>query len=295
MHYVDLCWQKQFNKGASMKNTILGVLILGTMSLMGCATSTTAPHYGEPHAPMTQHYEDSLFKVTNNGEFSVEVLFPDKKVEMGVNKVDFIIHDKQDRDVTGARITVTPWMPSMNHGVMEKPVVIGKGGGMYRIENVVFSMTGDWELRVEIASGSVTDTVNIPLPAVGAMGHTHAMMAPDKSKLDLATEKTSMKGHFTVSYKSDVQPVPINKLHSWDLTVKSADGKLLKNARVMILGDMPEHGHGFPTEPEVSGTMEDGHYLVEGIKFSMPGWWVVTFHITAGDMMDQVSFNLLLQ
>jgi hypothetical protein len=278
-----------------MKRIILGVFILGMMSWMGCATPMTAPPQGETHAPMTQHYEDSVFKVTENGEFSVEVLFPDKKVEMGVNNVDFIVHNKQDKDVTGARITVTPWMPSMGHGVMEKPVITERGGGLYNIKNVVFSMTGDWELRVEIASGSVTDTVNIPLPAVGAMGHTHTMKAPDKSKIDTAMERTSMKGHFTVSYKSDVQPVPVNRLHSWDLTVKSADGKLLKNASVKILGDMPEHGHGFPTEPEVSGTMEDGHYLVEGLKFSMPGWWVVTFHITAGDMMDQVSFNLLLQ
>lgn len=278
-----------------MKSLILGVLILGMMSWMGCTTSGTAPDHRGIHAPMTPHYEHSKFYVTENGEFSVEVLFPDDKVEMGVNRLDFIIHNKIDRDVTGARITVTPWMPSMGHGVMEKPVITAKGGGLYHIKNVVFSMTGDWELRVEIASGSVTDKVNIPMGAVGAMGHTHTMKAPDKSKIDTAMERTSMKGHFTVSYKSDAQPVPINRLHSWDLTIKSADGKLLKNASVMILGDMPEHGHGFPTEPEVSGTMADGQYLVEGLKFSMPGWWVVTFHITAGDMMDHVSFNLLLQ
>ena len=41
--------------------------------------------------------------------------------------------------------------------------------------------------------------------------------------------------------------------------------------------------------------MEDGKYLVEGLKFSMPGWWVVTFYIQAGDMTDHVSFNLLLR
>ena len=104
-----------------------------------------------------------------------------------------------------------------------------------------------------------------------------------------------MKGHFTASYKSDIDPVMVNRLHSWNLSIESADGKPVKNASIKILGDMPEHGHGFPTEPEVSGTMEDGQYLVEGLKFSMPGWWVVTFHITAGDMMDHVSFNLLLQ
>lgn len=278
-----------------MKRVILGVLILGFASWTGCATTQTAHVDGEMHAPMTQHYEGSLFKVTENGEFSVEVLFPDKKVEMGVNKVDLIIHNKDDKDVTGARITVAPWMPSMGHGVMEKPVVNEKGGGLYNLSNVVFSMTGDWELRLEIASGSTTDNVNISLPPVGAMGHTHTMKAPDHSKIDTSMKSASMKGHFNVSYQSEVHPMPVNRLLSWNLNVTTADGKPLKNANIKILGDMPEHGHGFPTEPEVSGTMEDGLYLVEGVKFSMPGWWVVTFHITAGDMMDHVSFNLLLK
>lgn len=278
-----------------MKRAMLILMILGLVSWTGCATTQTAKDDGGMHAPMTQHYEDSIFKVTENGEFSVEVLFPDKKVEMGVNNVDLIIHNKNDMDVTGARITVTPWMPSMGHGVMEKPVVNEKGGGLYNVKNVIFSMTGDWELRLVIASGSNTDSVKIPMPPVGAMGHTHSMKAPDPSQIDTSIEKTSMKGQFTVSYKSDVHPMPVNRLLSWNLNVRTADGKSVKNAQIKILGDMPEHGHGFPTEPEVSGTMEDGQYLVEGLKFSMPGWWVVTFHITAGDMMDHVSFNLLVQ
>jgi hypothetical protein len=183
----------------------------------------------------------------------------------------------------------------MDHGVMEKPVINEKGGGLYNVSNVVFTMTGDWELRLEITSGSTTDTVKIPMPPIGAMGHTHFMKAPDTSQIDTSMESTSMKGHYTVSYKSSVDPVPVNRLHTWDLIVKSADGKPAKDASIKILGDMPEHGHGFPTEPEVSGTMADGQYLVEGLKFSMPGWWVVTFHIKTGDMMDHVSFNLLLK
>jgi len=278
-----------------MKKTILGVLILGMMAWTGCATTQTMQDGGEKHAPMTQHYKDSIFKATENGEFSVEVLFPDKKLEMGVNSVDLIIHNKMDKDVTGAKITVAPWMPSMGHGVMEGPVVNEKGGGLYNVKNVVFSMTGDWELQVEITSGSVRDKVNLPMPPVGAMGHTHAMKAPDPSMIDTSMEKASMKGHFNVSYKSEVHPVPVNRLLSWNLIVRDADGKPVKNASIKILGDMPEHGHGFPTEPEVSGAMEDGQYLVEGLKFSMPGWWVVTFHITAGNMVDHVSFNLLLK
>ena len=278
-----------------MKKVGLFPLILGLIMLAGYATSETAHGEGEAHAPMTKHYGDTLFKVTDNGEYSVEVLLPDQKVEMGVNKVDIIIHDRNDRDVAGADITVTPWMPSMDHGVMEKPVINEKGGGLYSVTNVVFSMTGEWELRLRISVGSTTDTVAIALPPIGAMGHTHSMKAPDRSSIDTAVEKSSGSGLFKVSYSSDVEPVPVNRLHSWNLQVVTADGKPVRGARILILGDMPEHGHGFPTEPEVSAGMRDGLYLVEGLKFSMPGWWVVTFHIAAGEIMDHVSFNLLLK
>ncbi len=286
-----------------MKRAILGILISGVVIWTGNAMAIHVTDGGkmpesdnkQMHSHMTQHYEDSIFKTTDRGEFSVEVLFPDKKVEMGVNRVDLIIHDKKDQDVAGARITVEPWMPSMGHGVIERPVVNEKGGGLYNVSNVIFSMTGDWELRLEITSGQVTDTVKIPIPSIGAMGHTHSMKAPDYSKIDTATKATSMMGLFTVSYEKTVSPIPVNRIISLELTVNYADGRPVKDAVIKILGDMPEHGHGFPTEPEVSGTMTDGKYLVEGLKFSMPGWWVVTFHISAGEMMDQVSFNILLQ
>ena len=278
-----------------MKRAMLSLMILGLVSWTGCATTQTAPDDGGMHAPMTKHYGDTLFKVTESGEYSIELLLPDQKVEMGVNKVDIIIHDKKDRDVAGADITVTPWMPSMDHGVMEKPVVNEKGGGLYSATNVVFSMTGDWELRLRITKGSTTETVTIPLPPIGAMGHTPSMEVPDLSSIDTAVEKVSGSGLFKVSYSSDIEPVPVNRIHSWNLQVTTADGKPVRSARMKILGDMPEHGHGFPTEPEVTAGMKDGLYLVEGLKFSMPGWWVVTFHIAAGEVMDHVSFNLLLQ
>jgi hypothetical protein len=285
-----------------MRKGLTVVLVLVLMGWTGSAFALHQMDMGDmpaegkvhQHAPMTQHYEDSIFKVTDNGDFSVEVLFPDKKVEMGVNRVDLIVHNREDKDVAGATITVTPWMPSMGHGVMEKPVVREKGGGLYNVSNVVFSMTGDWELRLEISSGKATDTVNIPLPAVGAMGHTHTMKAPDKSRIDTSKEVMSHMGLFKISYRSVADPVPVGRIITWELTVRTPDGKPVKGADIRILGDMPEHGHGLPTVPEVTETGTDGVYAVEGLKFSMPGWWVVTFHIQAGDMTDHVSFNLLL-
>ena len=55
---------------------------------------------------------------------------------------------------------------------------------------------------------------------------------------------------------------------------------------------MPEHGHGLPTQPEITPIGAGGLYRVDGMKFTMPGWWVVTISVRANDVHDSVSFNL---
>ena len=44
-------------------------------------------------------------------------------------------------------------------------------------------------------------------------------------------------------------------------------------AAITVDGGMPQHGHGFPTRPRVTRDLDDGTYLLEGMKFSMTGWW----------------------
>jgi hypothetical protein len=249
----------------------------------------------EKQPATTKHYEGSLHSMMDNGEFSVEILLPDSGLEMGVNKIDLILHDKGDKDVPGANITVTPWMPEMDHGVSEPPTVQEKGGGLYIVEDLTFTMTGKWELRLKIVKGDIEDTAVIALPMVGAMGHMHDMKTPDMDMIDTATEKKSKNGLFEVSYESKVTPIPLNRIISWELEVETVGDRKVENANITIVGDMPEHGHGFPTVPEVTEYLGDGKYLVEGLKFSMPGWWVVNFHIMDKDIMDSVSFNLIVE
>lgn len=47
-------------------------------------------------------------------------------------------------------VTVTPWMPSMGHGVPRKIVIEKLGPGLYRASKVFFTMKHDWELRFQI-------------------------------------------------------------------------------------------------------------------------------------------------
>jgi hypothetical protein len=128
-----------------------------------------------------------------------------------------------------------------------------------------------------------------------AMGSFAALPADSKpSDLDYATTRSSEKGIFTVTFVSRADPIPLNKLHSWQVHVEEANGKPVAGARIAVNGGMPQHGHGLPTQPQVTQDLGGGDYLVEGMKFQMHGWWVVNFLITSGEKSDKVTFNLRL-
>ena len=112
--------------------------------------------------------------------------------------------------------------------------------------------------------------------------------------LDYSTTRLSENGLFLVSYKSSQGNILISQIHQWILHVETADGQLVENATITVDGDMPEHGHGLPTRPQVTEYLGNGDYLLEGMKFQMGGWWVMDFTITAASTTDAVHFNLKL-
>ena len=101
-------------------------------------------------------------------------------------------------------------------------------------------------------------------------------------------------GMYTITATPKLDPLVINQIHEWTLHIETADGEPVDNARIMVEGDMPEHRHGLPTRPEVTENLGNGDYLVEGMKFSMPGHWEVTFTVTADDGSDAATFDLVL-
>lgn len=115
------------------------------------------------------------------------------------------------------------------------------------------------------------------------------------AELDYSTTRTSDEGRFVVSFTSALDPIAINQMHSWTLHVETADGAPVENAMIQVSGDMPEHRHGMPTQPQVTQNLGDGDYLVEGMRFQMGGWWAVTFVIDADGVQDSVTFNLRLR
>jgi hypothetical protein len=112
--------------------------------------------------------------------------------------------------------------------------------------------------------------------------------------LDVARARLSVQGLFEGTYTPALEPITIDKLHSWTLHLETADGTPVEDATITVHGDMPGHGHGLPTKPIVS-RLDNGNYLVEGMKFQMPGWWFVEFAVSAGGQQDTLRFDFVLK
>jgi hypothetical protein len=102
----------------------------------------------------------------------------------------------------------------------------------------------------------------------------------------------SQTGHYRVRYTSKLNPIVINRIHAWILHVETADGEPVLNADIAVVGGMPEHNHGLPTSPRMTQDLDDGDYLVEGMRFHMNGHWEITISISAGDGRDDIVIPL---
>ncbi len=120
-----------------------------------------------------------------------------------------------------------------------------------------------------------------------------ALLTPDVSAQD-DQSWVSDAGHFRVSFRSELQPLVINKIHNWILFVEDSNGNAISGARITVTGGMPEHNHGLPTVPQVTATLEDGNYKVEGMRFHMRGYWEIRVAIDVGSERDSVMIPLQL-
>ncbi|HEY0582418.1 MAG TPA: FixH family protein [Chloroflexota bacterium] len=126
----------------------------------------------------------------------------------------------------------------------------------------------------------------------GAVAFVRFMAPP--TDLDYSTERLTANQVFGVAYTPSIAPPPINQLHTWKIRVTTPDGQPIEGAKISVDGDMPQHGHGLPTRPQMTRSLGDGTYLVEGMKFQMGGWWVVDFTIDAKGQSDMIRFNMAL-
>lgn len=129
--------------------------------------------------------------------------------------------------------------------------------------------------------------------ALAAGAAASGCMSPPQG-LDLALTRPSIDSNYLVTLQPPARPVAINQLHAWQLRVATPAGKPVAQARIRVDGGMPQHGHGLPTRPQVTRELPDGAYLIEGMKFSMTGWWEIKLAIDGPAGADRVTFNTVV-
>ena len=112
--------------------------------------------------------------------------------------------------------------------------------------------------------------------------------------ISFSPTQTSDEKRFIVSIHPHTEPAPINRIHSWRITLTTLAGEPITKAAFYVGGGMPDHGHGLPTRPVVTEEPTPGTYFLEGMKFSMHGRWEIKFAIQSGEVSDIVTFNTMV-
>ena len=129
--------------------------------------------------------------------------------------------------------------------------------------------------------------------ALLALAGVTACAAPPAG-LDLSLTRPTVERRYVVTLLPPATPAAVNRMHSWQVKLATQAGAPVAGARIAVDGGMPQHGHGLPTSPRVTRELADGTYLLEGMKFSMTGWWEIKLAITGAEGADRVTFNTIV-
>jgi len=121
-----------------------------------------------------------------------------------------------------------------------------------------------------------------------------AACAAPPPDLDLSLTRPTAEGKFVATLQPPATPAAINQIHAWQIKLTSPAGRPISHAQIAVDGGMPQHGHGLPTRPQVTQELADGTYLLEGLKFSMTGWWEIKLAIRSAEGSDMVTFNTVV-
>jgi len=100
---------------------------------------------------------------------------------------------------------------------------------------------------------------------------------------------------FKIEIYSELSPLSINTIHSWHIRVLDRDDEILELEELNVFGGMPEHDHGLPTQPRVTMRLDNGDYLLEGVRFHMQGHWELQIEFQYAGVDDTAIIDFELQ
>lgn len=132
---------------------------------------------------------------------------------------------------------------------------------------------------------------------VGILGFVllRAVLPGEQASVDMRLIKPSLNAQYALALRPLSGSPSVGPIANFALSVQTPGGKPVEDAKIAVGGEMPAHGHGLPTTPRITKTSEPGVYEVDGVKFSMAGYWQLIFNFTSPEAgTDTVTFNFVL-
>lgn len=112
------------------------------------------------------------------------------------------------------------------------------------------------------------------------------------AQADTLTAEPLETAHYRITVQSQLQPLAINKIHSWIVHVETLTGENAEGLQIEVSGGMPQHNHGLPTSPRMTKYLGHGDYLIEGMKFHMAGKWQVELLLKGNHLKEKVLLDI---
>ncbi len=149
-------------KNFSRSGAFCAVLVAGLFAVL--AANAHEGHGSGEKKIFTKHFQETLFDITPHAAFSVEVILNNKEYTIGQNVIGIVVHNAEDEDVVGAKITVG--LKNIETGALEGgPLSItDKHNGLYIVSGLDLKREGRWELSVTVNKGDTEEGVKFVLP-----------------------------------------------------------------------------------------------------------------------------------
>ncbi|WP_373048683.1 FixH family protein [Vulgatibacter sp.] len=145
------------------KLPVLLALLAATSFACGSESETEADH-GHQHGGGGEHdhYTPGMQRLTEDGLYEVTLYSDPGPPEMGLNVFTLGLADAAGAPVTGATVTVVPFMTAHGHGSDRDPVVTEEvdSPGTYTATDVSLTMLGVWDLEIGVDGAEGSDVVH---------------------------------------------------------------------------------------------------------------------------------------
>ncbi|MBI5665904.1 MAG: c-type cytochrome [Nitrospirae bacterium] len=162
-----------------------------------------------PDMDIKRNYEGSLFKMTENDLFGIEIKIMEKGPGNEGNKAEIIVYDSSGNDVENAEITIKLKGRETGNGVSGTVVITEKGGGFYSADNILFRENGPREIIITVRKDGTEDTAIFDFPEEKA-SETEDRASPED---ELQEEIPAVEGKPSTAvtydkYRTILKPLP---------------------------------------------------------------------------------------